>query len=157
MAEVGCLADRRESPLRFIQMFRKLSALIAQAAAFRGCNALLAATHPTHARFYIRQLGFQQVGELQSCPYAQGNPAVALLMDFEQLRGTAIHSHLFGDAYADDELKPFEWDDSTRVHFANVYQQTQPKSQPQPQTAAIGLPASLLLPSAPIGIPVPQL
>ncbi len=140
MAEVGCLADRRKSPARFIRMFRLLSTLIAQAAEFRGCNALIAATHPTHARFYTRQLGFRQIGELQACPYALGNPAVALLMDFEQLRGSAIHTHLFGKRFSYSELRPFEWDNVTREHFQAIYRQTQPNARPTKLTPVVGLP-----------------
>ncbi len=120
VAEVGCFADRRASPVRFIQMFRQLSTLIAQAAAFRGCNGLIAATHPRHARFYIRNLGFEQFGEIRDCPYAEGNPAVALLLDFEKQKGTEVHEHLFGKKYTPRELKPFQWDDDTTQYFSSI-------------------------------------
>ncbi|KAA5546254.1 long-chain N-acyl amino acid synthase [Roseiconus nitratireducens] len=123
IAEVGCLADRRKSPARFIQMFRRLSTLIAQAAEARGCNALIAATHPRHARFYARYLGFETFGEIHECPYANGNPAIALLLDFEAKRGTPPHDHLFGQKYRDRELAPFLWDADTQSHFLNVMRQ----------------------------------
>jgi hypothetical protein len=123
LAEVGCLADRRESPARFIQMFRQLATLIAQAAKARGCDGLIAATHPRHARFYIRQLGFKRIGDIRDCPYVQGNPAVPLLLDFDAIRGSELHNHLFGKKYSDAELAPYEWDSKTRAHFQSILSQ----------------------------------
>ncbi len=122
LAEVGSLADRRESPARFIQMFRHLSTLISQAAQDRGCNGLIAATHPRHARFYIRQIGFEPFGEVRACPYAQGNPAVALLLDFEdhRRRDTEIYHHLFGSRYPRPALEPYVWTAETRRYFEGV-------------------------------------
>ncbi|TWU39733.1 N-acyl amino acid synthase FeeM domain-containing protein [Novipirellula artificiosorum] len=129
LAEVGCLADQRESPVRFLKMFRQLSTLIAQAAANRGCNGLIAATHPKHAKFYIRHLGFEIFGDVRACPYAQGNPAVALLMDFEQLRGSEIHTHLFGKPYSEGVLQGHRWDVETHDHFQTIWQQSQVATQ----------------------------
>lgn len=128
IAEIGSLADRRESPARFLQMFRRMSKLIAQTAAARGCNALIAATHPRHARFYVRQLGFEQVGDIRSCPYAQGNPAVALLLDFEKHRGTRLYDHLFGQEYTPKELKPYTWDNRTRKYFSSILERSRTQS-----------------------------
>lgn len=124
LAEVGSLADRRESPARFVQMFRVLSTLIAQAAERRGCNGLIAATHPRHARFYIRQIGFEPFGEIRACPYAQGNPAVALLLDFEdhRRRETEVYHHLFGCKYSDQELEPYAWSQQTHGYFQAIQQ-----------------------------------
>lgn len=122
LAEVGSLADRRESPARFIQMFRILSILIAQASKQRGCNGLIAATHPRHARFYIRQIGFEAFGEVKPCPYAKGNPAVALLLDFEEhrRRDTKIYNHLFGYQYSEQELEPHVWNLETTQYFRAI-------------------------------------
>ncbi|MDM4018344.1 N-acyl amino acid synthase FeeM domain-containing protein [Roseiconus lacunae] len=120
VAEVGCLADRRRSTTRFIKMFRQLSRIIAQAADARGFNGLLAATHPRHARFYIKQLGFRQVGALRECPYVRGNPAVALLLDFDAIRSTDVGEHLFGSPYLPVELAPYHWNEQTRAHFSQV-------------------------------------
>lgn len=130
LAEVGCLADRRESPARFIAMFRKLSTLITQAAAERGCHGLIAATHPRHARFYMRQLGFRRMGDIRECPYVKGNPAVLLYLNFDAIRGTDLHEHFFGKKYPAAALSPYEWDNETRVYFQSILDQieTQPAS-----------------------------
>lgn len=153
LAEVGSLADRRESPARFIQMFRVLSTLIAQAAQLRGCNGLVAATHPRHARFYIRQIGFEPFGEIRACPYAQGNPAVALLLDFEdhRRRDTEIYHHLFGYKYSQQELESYDWPMETRNYFAGILDRM---SQPVPDGSGSnprpGSFAAAHLPSTPI-------
>lgn len=123
LGEVGSLADCRESVTRFIHMFRRLTTLIAQAGEFRGCNALIATTHPKHARFYIRQLGFEQFGEYRECPYVQGKPAVALVLDFEKQKGTPAHDHLFGQKYTAEELASYHWDEDTRQYFTSIFQQ----------------------------------
>lgn len=137
LAEVGSLADRRRSPLRFMQMFRQLSRLITQAAAVRGCNGLFAATHPRHARFYIRQIGFRQIGGVKSCPYAKGNPAVALLLDFNAIRGSDVHRHFFAKSFDDHELAPFDWDEPLHRYFAGVLQENRAEaSRVMPSVAA---------------------
>nr|WP_233902865.1 hypothetical protein [Stieleria maiorica] len=117
LAEIGCLADRRDAKLRFIEVFRFLSCLIAQAAVSRAYDGLIVATHPRHARFYMRQLGFRRIGEIRECPYVQGSPAVPLLFDFEERRGSAVHDFLFQQPYSPEELAPYVWDEETRAHF----------------------------------------
>jgi hypothetical protein len=135
LAEIGSLADRRESPVRFIQMFRNLSALIAQAAYDRGCNALVATTHPRHARFYIRQIGFEPFGEIRACPYAKGNPAMPLLLDIDQHRrdDTEIYRFQFRNKFTKRELEPFHWPVETRVYFEEIMRRmSEPTKVPPP-------------------------
>lgn len=144
LGEVGSLADRRESVIRFIHMFRRLTTLIAQAGEFQGCNALIATTHPKHARFYIRQLGFEQFGDYRECPHVQGKPAVALALDFEKQKGTPVHEHLFGQKYTAEELAPYCWDEATRQYFTSVFQRIQQSSEVSP-----ALPGVTSLPTAP--------
>ena len=153
LAEVGSLADRRESPARFIQMFRVLSTLIAQAAQTRGCNGLIAATHPRHARFYIRQIGFEPFGEIRACPYAQGNPAVALLLDFEdhRRRDTEIYHHLFGHKYSDQELEPYHWSREMHAYFQTILERMrEPVQNPSGSSPLPGSFAPAPLPPSPI-------
>lgn len=112
-AEAGSFADRRTSPARFKEVFNLLARLLMQAAKARGYNAVVAATHPKHARFYVRWLGFRQFGDLKQCTYAQGNPAVALLLDFDAIHGTEFHERLFGAPLATEALRPTAWDRGT--------------------------------------------
>lgn len=113
VAEMGCFADRRTSPARFKAVFGRLASLVVQVARVRNINALVAATHPKHARFYVRWLGFEYFGELKQCPYAAGNPAVALLLDFEAIRNTVYYERLFGNPVAVEQLIPTRWSPAT--------------------------------------------
>lgn len=122
VAEMGCLADRRSSPVRFVRVFSELARLVVQVARQRGINALVLAAHPRHAKFYIRSLGFQPFGGLTSCPYAQGNPAIALVMDFDQLRGTEHYDRLFGTPIDASVLEPTLWGAETTSYLEMLFQ-----------------------------------
>ena len=129
LAEMGCLADRRESPAQFIKVFTQLARLVVQVAEARGINALVAATHPRHARFYIRSLGFRQFGELQSCPYAEGNPAVALVQEFAALRGTRLQERLFGNPFSPERLIRTDWDPATKQYLQSLVHPQHPTAE----------------------------
>ncbi len=136
IAEMGCFADRRQSPARFMRVFTALSRFIVQAAQARGISALVLAAHPRHAKFYERVLGFQHLGGLTSCPYAQGNPAVALVMDFDSLRGTDIHQRLFGEPIDSEHLERTQWTPATTNYLHLLYEQLAESRQPAPCSAA---------------------
>ncbi|QDV26851.1 N-acyl amino acid synthase FeeM domain-containing protein [Aureliella helgolandensis] len=120
VAEIGCLADRRDSPTRFRNVIGRLSCLVVQVAQSRGMNGLVLATHPRHARFYKRALGFEQFGGLKSCPYAEGNPAVALVMNFERLKGTSIHERLFGEPFTASDMQQTAWTEETSQYLQEL-------------------------------------
>lgn len=140
LAEMGCFADRRESPARFLKMIGELSRLVVQVARSRGVQGLVAATHPRHARFYIRSLGFEQFAGLKSCPYAQGNPAVALVQQFAKLEETPIHDRLFGNPYPPEQMMRTCWDEGTRNFLRSLVTRTEPSSG-QRDTASCGSPS----------------
>ena len=120
LAEVGCFADRRGMEPPFLKVIGELAKLVVQVASARGADGLVAATHPRHARFYIRALGFQQFAGLKECPYAQGNPAVALVQNFEKLRETAVHERLFGTEFPPEKLMRTSWDLATRRYLRSL-------------------------------------
>jgi len=113
LAEVGCFADRRASPVRFVEMFACLASLAIQVAIARGYDGIVAATHPRHARFYQRWFGLRQFGNQTNCPYACGNPAVALYLDihqastYQQPRSSCLPS------FNEYQLKPTTWPPET--------------------------------------------
>ncbi|XZE54265.1 N-acyl amino acid synthase FeeM domain-containing protein [Planctomycetaceae bacterium SH139] len=120
LAEIGSLADRRDSPERFINTFVKMGRLLAQVAHARGIDAIVAAVHPRHARIYKRIMGFSQIGDEASCPYANGNPAVALCLKFAEHRGTPLYDQYFGDQIPQHDLMPYHWEPETRRFFRQV-------------------------------------
>lgn len=125
VAEMGSFADRRESPQRFLKLLGELSRLVVQVARARGIDGLVAATHPRHARFYVRSLGFRQFGDLRDCPYAGGNPAVALVQEFAELP-ERIHDRLFGKSFGPESMIKTCWDDETRRYLRRLVRPTEP-------------------------------
>jgi hypothetical protein len=139
MAEIGCLADRRESPVRFVETFAAMGQLLAQVAMRRGYDGLVAAAHPKHARLYSRILPFEKIGEQVECPYANGNPAVMLALVFDDCRGSSVYERFFGSmsTAADTSRRP--WSDETRRHFANILGasgQSDPEPMPNPAVSS---------------------
>jgi len=109
LAEMGSLADRRNLPIRFINIFELLARLIVQVARVRGIDTLVLAVHPRHAKFYMRSFGFESLGGLTICPYAEGNPAVALILEFRRIMGTSFGEKLFGSPIESERLIPTLW------------------------------------------------
>jgi hypothetical protein len=120
IAEIGCLADRRQSPVRFIRVFGDLARLIVQTAKSRGIGALVVATHPRHAGFYTRSFGFESFGPLKECPYVNGNPAVAMILDFERIRSTPLNDFFFGKPFEEQALRREPWDQETLDFLGNL-------------------------------------
>lgn len=135
-AEMGCFADRRESPRRFLQVFQMLAQLVLQVARSRQFDGLVAATHPRHARFYMRSFGFEQFGDLKSCPYAEGNPAVALVLPFEKHRETKFGKKIFANPFGPDKLVPTRWDTVTSERMSDILQ-AQQRRQNQPGVPSV--------------------
>jgi hypothetical protein len=126
IAEIGCLADRRQSPVRFIKVFGELARLACQVARNRGIGGLVVATHPRHAGFYSRSFGFQQFGEIKGCPYVKGNPAVGMLLDFGRIRETALYECLFGNPFPETLLSREPWDIETLEYLSKLLELTNP-------------------------------
>lgn len=120
LAEIGALADRRVSPRRFISTFAEMGRLLVQAAAARNIDALVAVAHPKHAKLYKRVLGFKQVGDHTDCPYANGNPAEALYLRFDDHLGTKLYDEFFNEPLPSDHLEPYDWEPETRDRFGRI-------------------------------------
>jgi N-acyl amino acid synthase FeeM len=82
LAEISCLADRRDEGVRFFDLFREMCQLTSQLAWSLGVEELLAAVHPGHTAFYRRYLAFERLGERRDYPSVCGNPAMALSLNF---------------------------------------------------------------------------
>ena len=119
LAEVGSLADRRSSTRRYMESFIALGRLLSQAAVYRNIDALVVVCHPKHAKLYRRMMGFQQIGEYTECPYANGNPAVALVLEFET-SSEPLKEQFLGTPLAPAELMPYQWPLETWKFFNQV-------------------------------------
>jgi hypothetical protein len=93
LAEVSCLADRRDAQPQSPATAMRLMSLMAQCAQARGVNQLLIAVHPRHARFYQRFTAFRPIGGLRQYHAVCDRPAVALALDID--RAPFDHPHLY--------------------------------------------------------------
>jgi hypothetical protein len=110
LAEVSCLADRRQDGRRFLSTFRQLTRLMAQFARYEGIQSLLITVHPRHVRFYEELLGFLPISDrVASCPYVRGNPAVALQLQFERVdrERPACYDEYFAQWLDRELLRPY--------------------------------------------------
>lgn len=82
LAEVGCFADRREHPSRFMESFSQLARLIFQYSLAQGIDGFLIAVHPRHAKFYKKYLCFEEIGGVVHYPLVRNRPAKALFLQF---------------------------------------------------------------------------
>ena len=120
MGEIGSLADRRDSPVRFIETFATMGRMLAQVAMKRGYDGLIAAAHPKHARLYQRILPFEQIGQTVNCPYANGNPAVMLALVFDDHRGSELYKRFFGSMSSSTDTSPSPWAPETLAYFKKM-------------------------------------
>ena len=120
IAEVGSLADRRSSQFRFIETLAILGRLLAQSAVYRNVDTLVAVVHPRHAKLYKRLLGFKQIGDHTSCPYANGNLAEAMYLRFADYDGTNFLDRFFNDPIAPRELEVFNWSEHLKCYFQKI-------------------------------------
>lgn len=122
VAEIGCLADRRKSPARFIETFIAMASLAAKSAMQRQYHGLVVAVHPRHAKFYLRMMPFQQIGGLEACDYANGHPAVMLGLIFDEHRGSEVYRRFLGELGSPADVSPRPWTDETREYFSQLLQ-----------------------------------
>lgn len=106
LAEVSCLADRREDFERSLPLVLRIMSLMAQAAVSRGVDTLVVAVHPRHAKFYERFIGFRHIGQEKSYKTVCDNPAVALVLDLARLSvdHPRAYRRFFGEPFSDEEL-----------------------------------------------------
>ena len=120
IAEVGSLADRRSEQFRFIETLALMARLLAQSAVHRSVDTLVAVVHPRHAKLYKRLLGFKQIGDHTSCPYANGNPAEAMYLRFADYDGTNFLDRFFNDPIATCELEAFDWPEELKCYLQRI-------------------------------------
>lgn len=127
VAEVSCLADRRQDPRRFLESFSQLTRLMAQFARYEGIHNLLISVHPRHARFYSRYFGFRPISDrVASCPHVQDHPAVGLNLDFElfDLEKPKCWHDFFGEWEPREQLQPCRIPAAEREYLRGVARET---------------------------------
>lgn len=122
LAEVSCLADRRNEPSRFFDLFCDLSRLMVQLAEEQCVDQLLIAVHPRHAALYTRYMAFQRIGERRDYSAVNGNPAVPLCLDFNEIRvkRPPCWDRFFGEKIATEFLQTNPISDADRDYFLDL-------------------------------------
>mgnify|MGYP000490780224 CR=1 FL=1 len=124
LAEVSCLADRRQHLRGFFPVFLRLSRLLVQFAMYQGMDGLVAAVHPKHARFYKRYMCFLPMGQQKSYPTVRHRPAVALWLEFSrfhsELRCHPNYEVFFGEQLPEQQLQPCFMSQAEREYFGRM-------------------------------------
>lgn len=122
LAEVSCLADRRQGIARFFGLFCELSRVMMQLADRDGVDQLLIAVHPRHARMYCRAMAFQQVGDNRDYPAVNGSPAVALCLDLKAARFThrSAWNSIVGEPLNGELVTPRPINSADRRYFEQL-------------------------------------
>lgn len=133
VAEVSCLADRRQGTARFFGLFCELSRMMAQLARKTGVDELLVVVNPRHAPLYRRYMAFEQIGEVRDYDAVEGFPAVPLSLNFAKAKVEKPKSwrEFFGEPLPDDALQscPISADD--REYFFSVLDPVDSEEAPQ--------------------------
>jgi hypothetical protein len=148
LAEVSCLADRRQDGRRFLATFSELTRLMAQYARYEGIENLLITVHPRHARFYTDYLGFEHLSDrVAACPHVQGHPAVALRLEFARIDRDrpACWDEYFGEWIARQELRPYTISDEEMQFLRTIVTASEISRvasfvKPQPREAGAACP-----------------
>ena len=122
LAEVSCLADRRQDAARFFGLFCELARLMAQLGMKSGVDELLVTVHPRHAPLYRRYMAFQPLGDRRDYPAVQGNPAVALSLNFDRAERESPKSwhEFFGKPLPERVLRTCPMNDVDREYFSTL-------------------------------------
>jgi len=127
LAEVSCLADCRRDRSRFFELFCDLSRLMVQLAEKQDVDQLLIVVHPRHAALYTRYMAFKRIGERRDYSTVNGNPAVPLCLDLNEIRANhpPCWEKFFGEKIPAEFLqsKPISFAD--REYFQSLLKNTQ--------------------------------
>lgn len=120
LAEVSCLADRRQQIARRLVVLRELFRWMVQTARVQAIDQLVLAVHPKHTKFYLKYLACELVAGVREFKTVLNQPAVALSLDFQRIdrERPANYDLFFGEPIpsAALERQPMSMDD--RAYFA---------------------------------------
>ncbi len=127
LAEVSCLADRRNDPARFFELFCDLSRLMVQLAQKQSVDQLLIVVHPRHAALYMRYMAFKRIGERRDYLAVNGNPAVPLCLDINEIQVTRppCWERFFGEKIPNQFLQPAPITATDRDYFLSLQEDDQ--------------------------------
>ena len=122
LAEVSCLADRRQGTARFFGLFCELSRVMAQLAKKTGVDELVVVVNPRHAPLYRRYMAFEQIGDEREYDAVQGFPAVPLSLNFAKAKVEKPRSwhEFFGEQLPENVLQTCPISAEDRDYFLSL-------------------------------------
>lgn len=122
VAEISCLADRRQGTARFFGLFCDLSRLMFQLARQTGIDEILVAVNPRHAPLYRRYMAFEQIGEQRDDDTIADFPAVPLSLNFARAKVERTKSwrEFFAKPLPDETLQSYPISANDRDYFYSV-------------------------------------
>lgn len=141
IAEVGCFADRRTHPARFMENFCQLTRWILHFALANDIGGLIIAVHPRHAKFYKKFLCFEEIGGLVHYPLVRNRPAVALFMQYQKAEKLAPERFrvLLGETIPVSEFANGEMPSSEREFFSRYLAHEESAPFPLLSTGTLGI------------------
>ncbi len=133
VAEVSCLADKRERDDQTASSLFRLMALTAQRSRYAGIDLLLAVVHPRHAKFYERFLGFELFGAEKPYEKVCGAPAVGLVLDLPGLRqhSSRAYKRLFGEPFPSMAMEYHSVPEHILAELAMILEETHRSQETQ--------------------------
>ncbi len=138
IGEISCLADRRKDHRRVFQNLCELTRVMTHFALQQKLDGLMLVSHPKHARFYKRFMGFESIGEIRSYRNVCDKLAEPLYFDFSSRRKAQAETlkRVLGEDMPGEELIPSQMNDADLVYFSGlrraVEQTTPPTSTNSP-------------------------
>jgi len=138
LAEVSCLADRRQGTARFFGLFCELSRVMAQLARNTDVDELVVVVNPRHAPLYRRYMAFEQIGDERKYEAVQGFPAVPLSLNFAKAKIEKPKSwhEFFGEQLPDDVLQAHPISSEDRDYFLSLLGQGTGREASAPRGSA---------------------
>ncbi len=143
IGEISCLADRRKDQRRIIQNLCELTRVMTHFALQQKLDGLMLVSHPKHARFYKRFMGFELIGDIRTYRNVCDKLAEPLYFDFSSQRKAQVQAlkRVLGESMPAEELEPSQMNDTDRVYFADIRRSLEQATPPRtPSMPALNLP-----------------
>jgi len=120
MGEISCLADRRKDHRRIIQNLCELTGLLVQYARFQRLDGVMLVSHPKHARFYKRYMGYESIGPIRPYEEVQNQLAEPLRFDFANIGSASeqLYQRILGKQIPKEHLTACPMSEEDRNYFS---------------------------------------
>jgi len=135
MSEISCLADCRKNG-RVLANLCELTRLLVQYARFQRLDGVTLLSHPKHARFYKRYMGFEAMGPIRPFPEVQNSLAEPLRFDFANIASASeeLYERILGEQIPEEQLVACPMSAEDRDYFSAKLNAIQTVGEKKPIT-----------------------